>query len=129
MNNAAYQANAPDGYDFKPPVGPQAMSGTVRLPERPQIVPQFRPETRQPSLAVFSLDEVEPERSVKFSPMNVPTLHALRSAMNMELAKLAEQRAELERKQSEVIERLSYADAQIFALRDAIGRFDAVASR
>ena len=120
MNNAVYQPNAPDGYDHKFPVGPQGTSGTVRLPERPQIIPR---------IAALELVESEPERSVKFSPMNVPTLHALRSAMNMELAKLAEQRAELERKQSEVIERLSYADAQIYALRDAIGRFDAVASR
>ena len=105
------------------------MNNAVSLPPRPRIVPQFRPETRPPNLAAFSLVESEPDRAVKFSPMNVPTIHALRSAMNMELAKLAETRAELERKQSEVIERLSYADAQINALRDAIGRFDAVASR
>jgi hypothetical protein len=96
------------------------MNNAVSLPPRPSIVPR---------IAAFELVEVEPDRAVKFTPMNVPTIHALRSAMNMELAKLAETRAELERKQSEVIERLSFADAQINALRDAIGRFDAVASR
>ena len=96
------------------------MNNAVQLPARPQITPR---------IAAFELVESAPDRAVKFSPMNVPTIHALRSAMNMELAKLAETRAELERKQSEVIERLSFADAQINALRDAIGRFDAVASR